>query len=104
MGPTSPSGRDNGHYFYRAADIYAVDGHPAAERPIHGLVVAAGQWPMALPADVRAREVTGPGVWHAALGPGDRSGFRDDTFANLVHDDHLYIGSVAEARSAVDRA
>jgi len=34
----------------------------------------------------------GPVEWHAALGPGDRTGFRNDRFANSVHHDHLHIG------------
>lgn len=92
MGPVSPAGRLNSHYFYCAADIYAVDGHDVATRPIPAPIVRFGRWLMSLDEALRPRRVMGPGVWHAALGPGDRRGFRDDDFANQIHDDHLHLG------------
>lgn len=48
MGPTSPAGRDNAHYFYRAVDIDSVDGIEVSVRPIAPPVVALGQTLMAL--------------------------------------------------------
>lgn len=92
MGPVSPSGRLNSHYFYCAADIDVVDGHGVGARPIPDSVVRFGRWLMALDTAQRPSVVMGPGVWHCALGEGDRRGFRDDEFANRVHDDHLHLG------------
>jgi len=47
---------------------------------------------MSLEGDQRAARVMGPAAWHRALGAGDRTGFRDDDFANQIHADHLHIG------------
>ena len=91
MGPLSPAGRLNSHYFYCAADIYAVDGHAVATRPIPESLVGFGRWLMSLPDDRRAACVMGPQAWHSVLDPGDRRGFRDDEFANRIHDDHLHV-------------
>jgi hypothetical protein len=92
MGPISPAGRLNSHYFYCAADIYAVDGQDVGARPIPKSIVRFGRWLMSLDEALRPSTVMGPGAWHAALGPGDRRAFRDDSFANKIHHDHLHLG------------
>jgi hypothetical protein len=92
LGPRSRAGVENTHYFYRAADIYAVDGQRVSHRPVPDAVIEAGHWLMALPARTRVDTVMGPAPWHAALGPGDRAGFRNDDFANRIHNDHLHLG------------
>lgn len=97
LGPHSRAGVENSHYFYRAADIYAVDGQRVSQRPVPAAVIDAGHWLMALPPRKRLSTVMGPASWHAALGPGDRTGFRDDDFANRVHHDHLHLGMAGPA-------
>jgi hypothetical protein len=91
MGPVSPAGKPNSHYFYCAADIHAVDGQDVGTRPIPEPVVLFGRWLMSLDPPLRPCTVMGPGAWHAALGPGDRRGFRGDEFANRIHGDHLHL-------------
>lgn len=91
MGPMSPAGRENDHLFFRAADIVAVDGLAIATSPVAEGVVDVGRYLMSVRGDARASRVMGPQEWLAALGAGDRSGFRDD-FATRIHSDHLHIG------------
>jgi len=98
MGPLSPAGRVNAHYFYRAADIYAIDGHAVAARPVHKQIVDFGHWLMSLPDGRRASLVMGPDPWHAALDMGDRRGFRSDEFANRIHHDHLHLEVNAQSK------
>lgn len=95
LGPVTPGGRDNDHYFYRAVDLAAVDGHPVVARPIAEPVVALGRTLLTLPAALRPTSVLGPGEWHAALGGGRRTGFRDEPVANARHHDHLHLGFAA---------
>ncbi len=97
LGPRSRAGVENSHYFYRAADIYAVNGQRVSDRPVPAAVIEAGRWLMALPAGARVTTVMGPAPWHAALGAGDRSGFRDDGFANRVHHDHIHLAMARPA-------
>jgi hypothetical protein len=92
MGRRSPAGRENDHFFYRAADIDAVDGEAVEENPTGGGMVAVGNSLMALRGDERPARVMGPTAWHQALGKGDRSGFRSDDFADSIHRDHLHVG------------
>ena len=92
MGYRSPGGRENDHYFYRAADITDVDGSPLESEPASDGAVAVGRLLMELTGDARPARVMGPVEWHDALGSGDRTGFRDDDFANEIHRDHLHIG------------
>jgi hypothetical protein len=92
LGPVSPGGKLNSHYFYCAADIHAVDMHDVGSRPIPEPVVQLGRWLMSLETALRPTRVMGPEAWHAALGPGDRRGFRNDEFANQIHHDHLHLG------------
>ncbi len=51
MGPVSPAGRVNSHYFYCAADIYSVNGETVAARPIPAgaNLPISGQWRIAQP-------------------------------------------------------
>lgn len=92
MGPRSPAGRENDHFFCRAADIDAVNGLPVEAAPASPALVAVGHLLMGLTSPLRPARVMGPADWHTALGEGDRSGFRTDTFANDVHHDHLHVG------------
>jgi len=92
MGPTSPAGRVNDHFFYRAADLDAVDGVPVSDDPVAPGLLDLGRMLMALPPDDRAARVMGPEPWLRALGPGDRTGFREDALACRTHTDHLHLG------------
>lgn len=92
LGPRSPAGRENDHFFYRAADITDVDGLGVEADPTSDPLVELGRSLMALRGPARPARVMGPAAWHAALGEGDRSGFRDDAFAASIHSDHLHIG------------
>lgn len=92
MGPRSPAGVENSHYFYRAVDIDAVDDQLVARRPVPAPVVDVGRLLMMRRPEDRIDTVMGPAAWHQALGSGDRTGFRDDDFANRIHHDHLHLG------------
>jgi hypothetical protein len=92
MGPTSPGGRQNDHYFYLALDITAVDGVLVRDAPTAPATVALGRKLLGLRGEARPARVMGPAEWLAALGPGDHTGFRDDEFATKIHRDHLHIG------------
>jgi hypothetical protein len=92
MGPQSPTGRDNDHYFYRAADITEIDGHPIESNPTTTASVDVGRMLMAMNDSARPVRVMGPAEWQQALGEGDRTGFRNDEFATSIHRDHLHIG------------
>ncbi|GAB3749240.1 NUDIX hydrolase [Microlunatus parietis] len=103
MGPVTPGGRDNDHYFYRAVDLAAVDGRPVAGRPIAEPVVSLGRTLLTLPTELRPTSVLGPAEWHAALGGGQRTGFRDVPAVNARHHDHLHLGYGAPARTTYVR-
>jgi hypothetical protein len=92
MGPVSPAGRRNDHYFYGALDIDAVDDLPVDGNGSAAGLVDVGHLLMGLAPERRANLVMGPAEWHQALGGGDTTGFRDDSFANAIHSDHLHIG------------
>jgi hypothetical protein len=92
LGPVTPGGRRNDHYFYAAADVDMVDGLAVLDHGAAGPLVAIGNLLMSLPAGRRARVVMGPGIWHRALGNGDRCGFRDEAGVNARHADHLHVG------------
>lgn len=92
MGSHSPAGRENDHFFFRAADITAVHGVAISEDPEAPATIEVGRYLMSLEGDARPARVMGPARWLAALGDGDRRGFRDDPFALEIHADHLHIG------------
>ncbi len=92
FGPFTPNGQPNDHYYFCAVDIDAVGGLPVAQRPIPAPVVALGRTLSALPQDVRPPSVLGPAEWHAALGGGKLTGFRDEPAVNARHHDHLHLG------------
>lgn len=92
MGPRSPGGRENDHYFYRAADITAIDGCPVESDPISASLLQVGRTLMELRGAARPERVMGPAEWQRALGSGDRTGFREDEFAAAIHRDHLHVG------------
>ena len=92
MGSQSPAGRENDHYFFRAADITAMDGVAIGKDPEAAVIVEVGRYLMSLKGNARPARVMGPARWLAALGDGNRTGFRDDAFAVQIHADHLHIG------------
>lgn len=92
LGPRTPGGKVNDHFFHKAADITHVDGFAVLDHPTSDGLVAVGQLLMAARPPLRPARVMGPWAWQRALGPGDRIGFRDDDFANRIHADHLHVG------------
>lgn len=92
LGPVPPGGLENGHFYFRAVDIDAVGGEPVVGRPIPDPVVELGWTLLHLPAEVRPDSVLGPSKWHAALGGGSVTGFRDHPQVNARHHDHLHLG------------
>lgn len=92
MGPVSPGGRENDHWYFRAADIDIIDGIPLATDPVAMGTLNVGHLLMGLSGPIRLTRVMGPGLWHEALGAGDRTGFRNEPFANRIHHDHLDLG------------
>jgi len=95
LGPVTPGGRRNDHYFYCAVDIDMVDGQPVQGNETSPGLLAVGQLLTSLAAERRPRLVMGPAAWHRALSDDDIPGFRNDAAANQIHADHLHIG-VAE--------
>lgn len=95
MGPLSPAGRENDHYFFRAFDITDVDGAAIAEAPTAPATVSLGNHLIGLDGDARPTRVMGPAAWLDALERGDRAGFRDDAHATAIHADHVHIGFAA---------
>lgn len=98
MGPISPGGRENDHWYFRAADIDVVDGIAVVIDPAAIGTLKLGHLLMGLSGPVRPTRVMGPGQWHDALGAGDRTGFRDEPFANRIHHDHLHLGFAPVSR------
>jgi hypothetical protein len=91
-GRITESGKENDHFSFRALDIDAIDGVPVRENETSTGMIAVGQLLMGLSEKERATLVMGPKAWLDALGPGDRSGFRDDRAATSRHGDHIHIG------------
>lgn len=96
MGPTTPSSRPNDHYFYRVADIPAVDGKPVLGNGSDTSILHIGRILRRMTPQERPDQIMGPAEWHAALGLGESSGFISDAFHNAIHADHLHIGFGAE--------
>lgn len=92
LGPRTPGGKENDHFFYRAVDITHVDGPAVLNQPTAAGLVAIGRLLIAAELPMRPARVMGPEPWQRALGPGDRTGFRSDEFANRIHADHLHLG------------
>lgn len=92
LSPVTPGGLENGHFYFRAVDIDAVGGEPVVRRPIPDPVIELGRTLLTLPAEVRPDSVLGPSKWHAALGGGSGTGFRDHPEVNARHHDHLHLG------------
>lgn len=92
LGARTPGGKENDHFFYRAADLTHVGGIAVLAEPTAAGLVAIGRLLMSTEAPLRPARVMGPEAWQRALGPGDRTGFRSDEFANRVHADHLHLG------------
>lgn len=92
MGPTTPSGRVNAHYYGRVADIVAVNGKSIAGSATAPDVVEIGRILHALaPAD-RPDSIMGPQAWHTLLDYPASAGFISDAFHTAIHVDHLHIG------------
>lgn len=89
---TAPSGRENDHYFYRAADITAVDGQPVADDACSPALLDVGRILYDLPPDIRPHRIYGPAGWHRALGYSAERGFISDPFHDAIHADHLHLG------------
>lgn len=92
LGAVTPNGRENDHWFHRAVDIDQVDGEAVADRPLPPSVVRLGQLLVELPSELRPASALGPTEWHAALGGGSVTGFRDEPVVNARHFDHLHLG------------
>jgi hypothetical protein len=101
LGPLSPAGRENDHYFFRAFDISDVGGMAIAAAPTAPATVALGNRLVGLVGEMRPARVMGPAAWLAALAPGNRRGFRDDPHATAIHADHLHIGFAAITGASV---
>ncbi len=96
MGPVTPGGLVNSHYYYRAVDIVAVDGNPIAGHATDSAIVDVGRIVRHLPPQERPDHIYGPVEWHAALGYSSREGFRCDPFHNKIHADHLHLSFESE--------
>jgi hypothetical protein len=82
----------NTHFFYRAADITAVDDKRIGDTPASPDVVDVGRILRELPRGHRPDRIMGPASWHHALGYPRSAGFLNTPFHNEIHADHLHIG------------
>ncbi len=96
MGPTTPNGRPNPHYYGRAADVTAVDGKPVRGNGADVDVVHVGRILRGIPPDRRPDEIMGPGEWQDALGYPRHAGFISDLVRDERHADHLHVGFGSE--------
>jgi hypothetical protein len=101
LGPAAPSGRENDHFFYRAADIVAVDGRPVADDPVSPGLLDVGRLLHALPPGIRPHRIFGPARWHQALGHSPADGFISDPFHDDIHADHLHLGYERETHPLI---
>lgn len=97
MGPTTPNGRPNAHYYGRAGDIVAVDGTPVAGNGAASGLVDLGRMLRAMPPEERPDSIMGPAEWHRALGDSASAGFVSDPFHDAIHADHLHLGFESES-------
>ncbi len=92
MGAISPAGKENDHFFYRAADIVTVNSIPLLDNPRSDEWLRFGRQLAALPRQIRPDRIYGPTEWHAALGIAPECGFISDPFHDKIHIDHLHLG------------
>lgn len=104
MGPSSPSGVPNNHFFYRAADIIEIDGVPVFRHETSRELLALGHTLRSLPDTFRPDRIYGPSTWHHALGFGPDHGFVSDPFHDEIHADHIHIGYLMEETPAPNEA
>jgi len=100
MGPVSPGGVVNDHYYYRAADIYRVDGKPVAGNETAPALLDVGGILRELPPRARPDLIMGPALWQEALACPQSAGFVNDGFHNEIHADHLPLGFLHERGTA----
>jgi len=91
MGSLSPAGVANSHFFYRAADIVAVNGLPVVGNENSDALVRFGVALRNLPDDIRPDRIYGPQTWHEAIGFFPHFGFSSDPYHNAVHTDHIHV-------------
>lgn len=91
LGPKTPGGLVNSHYYYRAVDIVAIDEKTIVGHETDPSVVDIGRILRRLSPQARPDHIFGPGAWHAVLGYPSTAGFRNDPFHNLTHTDHLHL-------------
>ncbi|WP_201388541.1 hypothetical protein [Ktedonobacter sp. SOSP1-52] len=97
LGPKTPGGFVNSHYYYRAVDIIAIDGKAIADHETDPSVVDIGHILRRLSPQDRPDHIFGPEAWHGALGYPPTAGFRSDPFHNQIHADHLHLSFELEA-------
>lgn len=68
MGPTSPTGVMNNHFFCRAADIVAVNAIPVLGNEVSDELVRLGVALRNLPDDIWPDRIYGPRQWHDVIG------------------------------------
>jgi hypothetical protein len=91
LGPTTPGGYPNSHYYYRAIDITAVDDVPILHHGASLFIVDIGRMLRKLLCQQRPDCIFGPAEWQDALGYPATTGFKNDDFHNRIHTDHLHL-------------
>lgn len=97
MGPITPGGKVNAHYYGRVADTTAVDGTPVAGNGAASGIVGAGRILRGMRPEDWPDEIMGPRAWHEALGYPRSAGFLSDPFHDAIHHDHLHVGFGSES-------
>jgi hypothetical protein len=96
LGPRTPGGFVNSHYFYRAVDIIAIDGKSIPGHETDPGIVDVGRILRGISPQDRPDYIFGPEAWHAVLKYPETAGFRSDPFHNRLHADHLHLSFESE--------
>jgi hypothetical protein len=91
LGPVSRAGIVNSHYYYRAADIVAIDNKPIVSHAADPEVVDVGRMLRHLSPQERPDTIFGPEAWHTTLNYPASAGFISDSFHNQIHADHIHV-------------
>ncbi len=96
LGPRTPGGYPNSHFYYRAVDITAVDGISIQEHGGDPAILDVGRILRGIPPQERPDHIFGPQEWHTALRYPASTGFRSDPFHNSIHVDHIHLSFETE--------
>jgi hypothetical protein len=92
-------GLPNTHYFGRAADVWWVDGKPVEGNATDPGILEIGETLAGIPRYRRPDQIIGPPRWTRTLGYGYQKGWVLAPDQLELHEDHIHIGYVKDAKS-----